>query len=155
MSTDQPTGPPPDAEDPTPEELMADFARRLGRTPVPDVVLQSMATFTDMAGIRLGLGPEGEEVRDLAQARLAIEALRALTAVTEALIGPAQAQMFREPLAQLQLAFAEVAQAVAPPPEAGEAAPEPGAAGPPPPPPPPPGPDPASKLWVPPGSRRD
>lgn len=157
MSTDQPTGPPPDDGDPTPEELMADFARRLGRTPVPDVVLQSMATFTDMAGIRLGLGPEGDEVRDMAQARLAIEALRALTAVTEALIGSAQAQMFREPLAQLQLAYAEVAQALAPP-EGGEGAPEPEAGGPPPPPPPPtppPGPDPASKLWVPPGTRRD
>jgi hypothetical protein len=156
VSTDEPTAPPPGAEEPSPEELMEQFARRLGRTPVPDVLLQTMATLTDMAGIRLGLGPEGDEVRDLAQARLAIESMRALASVTEALIGPAQARMFREPLSQLQLAYAQIAQSEGAPagPGAGR---EPSAADPEPPPPAPPpaaGPDPASKLWVPPGTRR-
>jgi len=159
VSTDEPTAPPPGAQEPSPEELMEQFARRLGRTPVPDVVLQTMATLTDMAGIRLGLGPEGDEVRDLAQARLAIEALRALCAVSEALIGPAQARMFREPLSQLQLAYAQMAQSEgAPAPGSDREPPPPGPQAPPPPPapsPPPAGADPASKLWVPPGTRRD
>ena len=153
MSTDEPSVPPRGEGEPSPEELLEQFARRLGRTPVPDVLLQTMATLTDMAGIRLGLGPEGDEVRDLAQARLAIEALRALYGVAETLIGPAQARMFREPLSQLQLAYAQLAGGEgAPGPQPGPGAPPPP---PPPAPPPPKGTDPASKLWVPPGTRRD
>jgi Domain of unknown function (DUF1844) len=137
---------------PTPEELMAELAARLGRTPVRDVVVQTMATFTDMAGIRLGLGPEGEARRDLSQARLAIEALRALVAVSETHLGAEYARAFREPLTQLQLAYARVAEAA----PAGEPADEETGAEPPPPgqAPPPPQPDPASRLWVPPGTRR-
>jgi hypothetical protein len=134
---------------------MAELAYRLARTPVRDVLLQTMATFTDMAGIRLGLGPEGEGPKDLPQARLAIEALRALYAVAEEQLGAAQARPFREPLAQLQLAYARIAEA--PRTEEGE----PGAGAPPgpeaggePPPQERQGPDPASRLWVPPGHRR-
>jgi hypothetical protein len=140
---------------PTPEEFMAELAYRLARTPVRDVLLQTMATFTDMAGIRLGLGPEGEGPKDLPQARLAIEALRALYAVAEEQLGAAQARPFREPLAQLQLAYARIAEV--PRTEEGE----PGAGAPPgpeaggePPPQERQGPDPASRLWVPPGHRR-
>ena len=52
------------AEDrqPTPEEFAAALVLRLGRIPVRDVVFQTMATLADMAGIRLGLGPEEQEV---------------------------------------------------------------------------------------------
>jgi len=145
-------------EGPSPEELMAQLAERLGRTPVPDVLLQTMATFTDMAGIRLGLGPQGDGPRDLAQARLAIECLRALAQVAEDELPGPQGRVFQEPLAQLQLAFARVAGAAAPAgPEA--EAPPPGAeerppAEPPPPPPPPHERDAASRLWVPPSARR-
>jgi hypothetical protein len=51
-------GTPPPRE-PTPEEFAAALAEQLARTPVRDLLLQTMATFTDMAGIRLGLGPAG------------------------------------------------------------------------------------------------
>jgi hypothetical protein len=146
--------PPPGGEEraPTPEELMAELAIRLGRTPVRDVLLQSMATFTDLAGIRLGMGPEGMAVADLGQAKLAIESLRALYAVAEAELGAAQARPFREPLAQLQLAFAQAAEAggaAAAGGGPGAAGERPGSEG-----PAPRGPDPADKLWVPPGARR-
>lgn len=136
MSTDQPMGADPDEErEPTPEEIAAAFVHRLGRVPVRDVVLQTMATMTDVAGIRLGLGPEGDTVRDLDQARLAIEALRALLGVADAEIGTAASRPFREPLASLQMAYARLA-------EGGGQAPggEPGG---------PPPDDPASRLWVP------
>jgi hypothetical protein len=115
---------------------------------VRDVLLQAMATFIDMAGIRLGLGPAGESGRDLVQARQAIEALRALLGVAERELGAAQVRPFKEPLAQLQMAYARAIEGPqqTPPgaPAAGEAA-EPSA---------PPGDDPASRLWVPPGTRR-
>jgi Domain of unknown function (DUF1844) len=131
----------------TPEQLAAAFAEQLARTSVRDLLLQTMATFTDMAGIRLGLGPGGDEARDLTQARQAIETLRGLLEVADRELGAAQARPSREPLAALQMAYA---RAVEGPPD------EPG----PPPEGPPPGPggrppdDPASRLWVPPGTRR-
>ena len=138
---------------------MAQLAERLGRTPVPDVLLQTMATFTDMAGIRLGLGPQGEAPQDLAQARLAIECLRALAQVAEAELPGPQGRVFQEPLAQLQLAFARIAGAGAPigpeaesPPPTAEDTPR--SEPPPPPPPPPPERDALSRLWVPPSARR-
>ncbi len=142
---------------PTPEELAAAFADRLARTPVRDVLLQSMATFIDMAGIRLGMGPAGDEARDLVQARQAIEALRALLGVAERELGAAQVHPFKEPLAVLQMAYARAAEAPeeaepgeggAPPAGgAGEGPPPTGGTG-------PAGQDPASRLWVPPGTPR-
>jgi len=142
---------------PTPEELAAAMADRLARTPVRDVLLQSMATFIDMAGIRLGMGPAGDDARDLAQARQAIEALRALLGVAERELGAAQVRPFKEPLAVLQMAYARAAEAPdrgddgeggAPPAGgAGEGPPPSGGSG-------SAGPDPASRLWVPPGTPR-
>ena len=147
----EPTAPPPDRE-PTPEEISAALAARLARTPVRDVLLQCMATFIDMAGIRLGMGPQGDDARDLAQARQAIESLRALLGVAEHELGAAQVNPFKEPLAVLQMAYA---RAIEEPEDEGEGAGGEGEAGPGDPPPPtrPPD-DPAGRLWVPPGSRR-
>jgi hypothetical protein len=128
---------------PTPEELSAMLADRLARTPVRDVLLQTMATFVDMAGIRLGLGPAGDEPRDLPQARQAIETLRALLEVADRELGAAQVHPFREPLAALQMAYARLVE------EGDEGGPGSGEE-----PPPRPTPDPASRLWVPPGTPR-
>jgi len=115
MSDDQETPPEPQEGEErqlTPEEMAAaEMLRRLMTTPVQDVVMQTMATFTDMAAIRMGLGPRAEEDFDLPQAGLAIESLRALLAVTNAVMGPEAAKPFTEPLSQLQMAFAELVEA--------------------------------------------
>ena len=95
----------------SPEELVREMARRLAQTPVRDLLLQTLATFADLAGVRLGYGPEGADHRDLPQARLAIETLRALIGVAESEIGAAQVRPFREPLAQLQMLYAREAEA--------------------------------------------
>ena len=113
----------PQDHNPTPDELVREMARRLAETPVRDLLLQTMATFADLAGVRLGYGPGGAEHRDLPQARLAIETLRALIGVAEDEIGPAQARPFREPLAQLQMLYArevEADAAATPPADEGE-----------------------------------
>ncbi|MCU0308158.1 MAG: DUF1844 domain-containing protein [Thermoleophilia bacterium] len=135
------TGMPPGEPQPSPEELamMEAMIRRLAETPVRDVVMQTMATFADMAAIRLGLGPEGAADADLPQARLAIEALRGLLEVAEEHIGPASARPFREPLAALQMAFARAAEAA----EAARAQAEASGAGP---------EEEGSGLWTPPGA---
>jgi hypothetical protein len=153
----EPNAPQP-PEELTQEEFARALAERLGHTPVRDVVFQSLMTFLDMAAIRLGLGPAGPEVADVAQARQAIEASRALIAVAEREMGAAQVRPFKEPLAQLQMAYARVMEAM------GEEAPAEGAAdrsaagegaaASPQPPPAAPGGDPASRLWVPPGTVR-
>jgi hypothetical protein len=142
---------------PTPEDLAAEFAERLARTPVRDVLLQSMATFIDMAGIRLGMGPAGDQPRDLVQARQAIESLRALLGVAERELGAAQVHPFKEPLAVLQMAYARAAEAPkqdepgegGPPPAGGAGEGPPSAGG-----PGSAGADAASRLWVPPGTPR-
>lgn len=142
--TDEPTttgGDPGEERMPTPEEVAAQFVYRLGRTPVRDILMQSMATMNDVAGIRMGLGPEGDEVKDMGQARLAIEAMRALIQVAEREVGAAAVRPFTEPLAALQMAWAQVAEQDK---AAGQDVP---------PPPSPPQPDPASRLWTPPGAR--
>jgi hypothetical protein len=126
---------------PTPEEIAAAFVAHLGRTPVRDLLVQAMATMADAAGVRLGLGPEGPAVRDMDQARTAIEALRAMLAVAEQELGGAAINPFREPLAQLQMAYARVAESLQAEGVPGEA------------PPPAAQPDAASRLWVPPGTR--
>jgi hypothetical protein len=149
MSDDPATG--PEQGPPSSEDLAAALAERLARTPVRDVLLQAMATFIDMAGIRLGMGPSGQAALDLTQARQAIEALRALLAVAERELGAAQVRPFREPLAVLQMTYARIVEG----PAGDEPSPGiPDEPRPDSPPPPPPGPDPASRLWVPPGTPR-
>ncbi len=101
---------PQGGREPTQEEMAALLADRLARTPVRDVLLQCMATFIDMAGVRLGMGPTGDDARDLAQARQAIEALRALLGVAERELGAAQVRPFQEPLAVLQMAFSRASE---------------------------------------------
>ncbi|MEQ9336022.1 MAG: hypothetical protein RJQ03_02405, partial [Miltoncostaeaceae bacterium] len=106
----------------------------------------------DMAAIGMGLGPTGADAADLALARQAIESGRALMGVAERELGAAAVRPFKEPLAQLQMAYARVVEAV------GQAEEEAGSGeeGERPQPTPPPAagqPDPASRLWVPPGSR--
>lgn len=132
---------PAEEREPTQEEMAALLAERLARTPVRDVLLQCMATFIDMAGVRLGMGPTGDEARDLQQARQAIEALRALLGVAERELGAAQVRPFKEPLAVLQMAFSRASEERPVPSEEAPAAP-------------PPAPDAASRLWVPPGTPR-
>jgi hypothetical protein len=105
------TEPHDQAPEPTADELVEEMARRLAAAPVRDILLQTMGTFTDLAGVRLGYGPEREAHRDLGQARLAIEVLRALIAVADEELGAAQARPFREPLAQLQLLYAHETEA--------------------------------------------
>jgi hypothetical protein len=81
------------------------------RISVQDVVVQTVVTLVNLAGRRLGLArdPEGggEGEQDLDQARLAIEAVRALLP----LMPGDSAAPVKDALAQLQMAFARESQA--------------------------------------------
>ena len=79
---------------------------------VEDVLLQTAATLIDLAARRLGLAEEDGE-KQLDQAKLAIDAIRAL----QPLMTEEQQAALREPLSQLQMAYAREAQAPAGAPE--------------------------------------
>ncbi len=143
--------------EPTEDELRAALEEQMSRLRVEDVVLQTVATLVNLAARRLGLTAEpGEEEaeRELDQARMAIDGVRALMPLTP----EDQAEPIRQALSQLQMAFAQLAPAGetgvdVSPPSAGSGpapAPAPPAAA--------PGPDEAerakarSKIWTPPGA---
>lgn len=125
-------------KEPTEEELRAALEEQMRHIRVEDVILQTVATLVNLAARRLGLatapGEEPGDERDIEQARLAIEAVRALVVLApEDQVAPV-----RQALSQLQMAFARETQAAAgggtpaaapaggdaePPPPAGGAAP--------------------------------
>jgi hypothetical protein len=100
---------------PTEQELRAAMEEQMRRIRVQDVLLQTAATLVNLGGRRLGLAPDAGDERDLEQARLAIEGVRALTP----LLGAEEASAVREALSQLQVAYAREAQQ--PPGEGAEA----------------------------------
>jgi hypothetical protein len=75
---------------------------------VEDVLLQTAATLIDLAARRMGLA-EDDGPKQLDQAKLAIDAIRAL----QPLMTEEQQAAVREPLSQLQMAYAREAQAPA------------------------------------------
>jgi len=96
------------AGEPSEEELRAAFEEQMRRIRVDDVLVQTAVTLVNLGGRRMGLpGPEGEreEAPDLPQARLAIEATRAIVPLL-----PAEPQRaVRDALSQLQIAYARAA----------------------------------------------
>jgi hypothetical protein len=115
--------------EPTEEELRAALEEQMRHIRVEDVILQTVATLVNLAARRLGLatapGEDPSEERDIEQARLAIEAVRALVPLSP----EEQIEPVRQALTQLQMAFARETQAAAgDQPVTGPAPPQPGAA---------------------------
>ena len=120
-------------EEPSEDELRAALEEQMRHIHVQDVLAQTVVTLINLSARRLGLTGSPEEVgeRDPEQARLGIEGARALMPL---LPEDAQKQL-REPLSQLQMAFAQMAAPggqpvgeAAPPSQqdAGDRSPEPG-----------------------------
>lgn len=128
----------------TEEEMRARLEEELRRITVPDVLLQTIVSLVNLGGQRLGLTPDTEDLRDLEQARLAIEGVRALLPVLEDLDAE-QMRPVREALSQLQMAYAQLART--------EGEPAPTEAPREEPPKRPAGPGDAGGLWVPPGTK--
>ncbi|HWH43455.1 MAG TPA: hypothetical protein VNT32_01860, partial [Thermoleophilaceae bacterium] len=88
------------------EEMRARLEEELKRLSVDDVVVQTAVTLVNLGGRRLGLVPGAEDERDIEQARLAVEAVRALFPLL-----PEETQPpIRDALSQLQVGFAKVTQ---------------------------------------------
>ena len=90
---------------PTDEELMQQLEEELKKLKVSDLLVQTLYTVSS-----LGYRKLSEEDRDLEQAGLAIEALRALVPVLEGAVGEEVLRDFKQVTSNLQLAYADAAQ---------------------------------------------
>ena len=88
------------------EQLMRQLEEELKKLQVADLLVQTLYTASSLGYRRLS-----EEDRDLDQARLAIEALRALVPVLEGSVGEDVLRDFRQVTSNLQLAYADAARA--------------------------------------------
>ena len=97
--TEQPPSEPSDAE------LREQVDQELKRLKVPDLVVPLLYTISS-----LGYHKLSEQDRDLDQAKLAIETLRALIPVLEGSVGEDVLRDFRQVTANLQLAYADASK---------------------------------------------
>ena len=94
-----------EGQKPTDEELMKQLEEELQKLQVSDLLVQTLYTVSS-----LGFRKLSEDDRDLDQARLAIEALRALLPVLEGSVGDELVRDFKQVTSNLQLAYAEAAK---------------------------------------------
>lgn len=90
---------------PSDAELLQQVEEQLRNLKVSDLLVQTLYTVSS-----LGYRKLSDEDRDLEQAKLAIEALRALVPVLEGTIAPDVSRDFRQVTANLQLAYADAAK---------------------------------------------
>jgi hypothetical protein len=94
-----------DPHPPSDEELVRQLEAELQKLKVSDLLVQTLYTVSSLGYRRLS-----DEERDLEQARLAIEALRALMPVLEHTVAEELIRDFKQVTANLQLAYAEAAR---------------------------------------------
>ena len=94
-----------EGQKPTDEELMKQLEEELQKLQVSDLLVQTLYSVSS-----LGFRKLSEDDRDLDQARLAIEALRALLPVLEGSVGDELVRDFKQVTSNLQLAYAEAAK---------------------------------------------
>jgi hypothetical protein len=87
---------------PSEEELVEQLQQELKKLKISDVLVQTVFTVSSLGYRRLG-----EEDRDLEQARVAIEALRALVPVLKGTVPDEVTRDFEQLLANMQIAYAK------------------------------------------------
>jgi hypothetical protein len=91
-------------QQPSEEELIEQLQEELAKVKVVDVLVQTVFSVSS-----LGYRSLGEEQRDLGQAHLAIEALRALVPVLKGTVPDPVMNDFEQLVANMQLAYAKAA----------------------------------------------
>jgi predicted nucleic acid-binding protein len=91
--------------EPTDEQLVQQLEEELKKLKVSDLLVQTLYTVSSLGYRRLS-----DEDRDLDQAKLAIEALRALLPVLEGSASEELIRDFKQVTANLQLAYADAAK---------------------------------------------
>jgi len=86
------------------QKLVEELQAELAKLKVSDLLLQTLYTVSSLGYHRLG-----GEAKDLGQARLAIEALKALLPVLEGEVAEEAVNDFKQVLVNMQLAYADAA----------------------------------------------
>jgi hypothetical protein len=95
------------ADEPRPAEISPeDLVEAIRKMKVSDLLLSTMSTTVQLAYAKLE-----PEARDLEQARLAIESIKALLPVLEGAVAEEVIRDFNQVAATLQLAYAKAAEA--------------------------------------------
>ncbi len=109
-----------EGQKPSDEELLRRMQEELKKLQVSDFLVQTLYTVSS-----LGYHKLSPDARDLPQARLAIEALRALLPVLKDAVPEGVSRDFGQVTANLQLAYAEAVREAPPAAEEPERPPEP------------------------------
>jgi hypothetical protein len=99
----------------TDEERVAALREELKKLHVADIAHDMMLSLVSLGYQKLGLTAETRELRDLDDARLAIDLLRATLEVLEKVRSTAEIEAFRSTLATMQLNYVRVATPPEPP----------------------------------------
>jgi hypothetical protein len=91
------------------ETLAREIAEELRKLRVEDILIQTLIQVSSIGYGKLGLTEESGGDRDLAQTRLAIETMQALTPVLAQVVPAELVRDFNESVAHLQLAYAKAA----------------------------------------------
>jgi hypothetical protein len=91
------------------EQLARELAEELRRLKVEDVLVSVLVQISSIGYRRLGLTEETKDDRDLAQAKLAIDTMKALTPVLGRVVPAELIRDFESSVANLQLAYAKAA----------------------------------------------
>ena len=91
------------------EQLAREIADELRKVRVEDVLIQTLVTVSSIGYRSLGLTADTRADRQLDQARLAIETMKALTPVVGQVVPPELVRDFDASVANLQLAYAKAA----------------------------------------------
>jgi hypothetical protein len=113
MPPQQPGGPPPEGDAQSEEELRARLEEELRKVRVQDLLLQSVASLVNLTARRIAK----EDERDLEQAKIGIDAVRALVD----LLDPEPQAQVKNALSELQMLYAQQSQG-----GGGEGPPQPG-----------------------------
>jgi hypothetical protein len=91
------------------EKRAREMAQELRNLRVEDVLVNTLVAVSSIGYQRLGATPDTVEDRDLAQVRLAIDTMQALTTVLETFVPDELLRDFTAAVASLQLAYVQAA----------------------------------------------
>jgi hypothetical protein len=91
------------------EQLARELAEELRKLKVEDVLVSVLVQISSIGYRRLGLTEDTKDDRDLAQAKLAIDTMKALTPVLGQVVPAELIRDFESSVANLQLAYAKAA----------------------------------------------
>jgi hypothetical protein len=97
-------------QQPTEEQLRAEYEQQLKQIKVDDVLVQTVLSLINLGSLRAGVVPGNEGEADPDQLRQAIEGVRALLPLIEPALGP-DARQIRDAVSRLQMEYARLAAA--------------------------------------------